>query len=117
MAGEDFTFLDGLIQGPAGPAGPAGAGVNMPDDPADDGKFAAALSGDLVFIDAATATGRLNQFSSSLKGLVPSSGGGTVYYLRADGAWAEPPQFDVDIRNFGATSGSDSTTAVACMLA
>jgi hypothetical protein len=95
MASEDFTFLDGLIQGPPGPPGPAGAGVNMPDNPADDGKFAAALTGDLVYLDAATATSRLNTFTSSLKGLVPSSGGGTTNYLRADGSWAAPVSLPV----------------------
>lgn len=30
-------------------------------------------------------------FSSSLNGLVPASGGGTVNYLRADGTWADLP--------------------------
>ena len=30
-------------------------------------------------------------FTSALKGLVPSSGGGTTNYLRADGTWAAPP--------------------------
>lgn len=37
------------------------------------------------------ATALLNVFSSSLKGLAPSSGGGTVNFLRADGTWAAPP--------------------------
>ena len=36
------------------------------------------------------ATAALNQFSSSLKGLVPASGGGTTNYLRADGTWVAP---------------------------
>jgi len=30
-------------------------------------------------------------FTSSTAGVVPASGGGTVNFLRADGAWAEPP--------------------------
>jgi hypothetical protein len=36
-------------------------------------------------------TALLNLFTSSLKGLAPASGGGTVNYLRADGTWAAPP--------------------------
>ena len=33
----------------------------------------------------------LDAFTTSLKGLAPSSGGGTTNYLRADGTWATPP--------------------------
>lgn len=36
------------------------------------------------------ATTLLDPFSSTLKGLVPLSGGGTTNYLRADGSWAAP---------------------------
>jgi hypothetical protein len=36
-------------------------------------------------------TALLNTFSSSLNGLVPSSGGGTSNFLRADGQWVAPP--------------------------
>lgn len=35
-------------------------------------------------------TSMLNLFSSTLKGLVPLSGGGTANFLRADGTWAAP---------------------------
>lgn len=35
-------------------------------------------------------TAALNQFTSSLQGLVPGSGGGTSNFLRADGSWAAP---------------------------
>ena len=38
--------------------------------------------------DAAAQTALLNNFTSALKGLVPSSGGGTTNFLRADGTWA-----------------------------
>jgi hypothetical protein len=43
-------------------------------------------------IDVTTTqlTADLNVFTSSLQGLVPSSGGGTTNYLRADGTWAAP---------------------------
>jgi len=36
------------------------------------------------------ATALLDTFTSSLKGLAPSSGGGTSNFLRADGTWAAP---------------------------
>jgi hypothetical protein len=44
-------------------------------------------------IDVTTTqlTADLNQFTSSLQGLVPASGGGTVNFLRADNTWAPPP--------------------------
>lgn len=35
-------------------------------------------------------TALLDTFSSTLKGLAPSSGGGTTNFLRADGTWAAP---------------------------
>jgi hypothetical protein len=35
-------------------------------------------------------TAMLDVFTSTLKGLAPSSGGGTTNYLRADGTWAAP---------------------------
>lgn len=35
-------------------------------------------------------TADLNLFTTSLQGLVPSSGGGTTNFLRADGTWAAP---------------------------
>lgn len=36
------------------------------------------------------ATQALSQFSTSLQGVVPGSGGGTVNFLRADGTWIPP---------------------------
>jgi hypothetical protein len=36
-------------------------------------------------------TGMLDLFSSSVQGVVPASGGGTVNFLRADGSWEPPP--------------------------
>jgi hypothetical protein len=47
---------------------------------------------------ATQATSLLNVFTSSLKGLVPSSGGGTTSYLRADGSFTS-----VDLSNAGVT--------------
>jgi hypothetical protein len=36
------------------------------------------------------ATAMLDNFTSTLKGLTPASGGGTVNFLRADGNWSNP---------------------------
>lgn len=43
-----------------------------------------------VALTATQATTVFNVFSSSLKGLVPNSGGGTANFLRADGSFAVP---------------------------
>ena len=42
-------------------------------------------------LTAAQATGLLDIFTTSSKGLAPASGGGTSKFLRADGTWATPP--------------------------
>lgn len=42
-------------------------------------------------LTATASTALLNLFTSTLKGLVPGSGGGTTNFLRADGTWAAPP--------------------------
>lgn len=47
-------------------------------------------TGDPEDLTAAQATALLNDFTSTLKGLAPASGGGTANYLRADGTWAIP---------------------------
>lgn len=47
------------------------------------------------------ATTLLDLFTSSLQGVVPSSGGGTANYLRADGTWSTPPG--------GGAGGGDNT--------
>ena len=46
--------------------------------------------GDPADLTATEATSLLNAFTTSLKGVVPASGGGTVNYMRADGTWATP---------------------------
>src|ERR1700690_374699 len=43
-----------------------------------------------IDLTATQLTAELNAFSSSLKGLAPSSGGGTTNFLRADATWAAP---------------------------
>jgi hypothetical protein len=51
---------------------------------------ATAGTGNVENLTATQATSLLNTFTSSLKGLVPASGGGTTNFLRADGTWAAP---------------------------
>lgn len=49
-----------------------------------------ASTANAVDLTATQLTAELNVFSSSLKGLAPSSGGGTANFLRADGTFAAP---------------------------
>jgi hypothetical protein len=44
--------------------------------------------GDPQDLTSAQATSLLDVFTSTLKGVVPASGGGTVNFLRADGTWS-----------------------------
>jgi len=46
---------------------------------------------DPLDLTTAQVTAMLDLFTSTLKGLVPLSGGGTTNFLRADGTWAAPP--------------------------
>lgn len=48
-------------------------------------------SGIIEELTATQLTNILDIFTNALKGLVPPSGGGTINFLRADGAWATPP--------------------------
>jgi len=47
--------------------------------------------GPAIVLSATEATSLLDVFTSTDKGLVPFSGGGTINFLRADGTWAVPP--------------------------
>jgi len=49
-----------------------------------------ASTGNVEDLTATQATAMLDVFTSSLKGLVPASGGGTTTFLRADGTFASP---------------------------
>ncbi|MBI2719343.1 MAG: hypothetical protein HYX36_11395 [Rhizobiales bacterium] len=51
---------------------------------------ATAGTGDPEDLTGTQATALLDTFTSTLKGLAPSSGGGTTNFLRADGTWAAP---------------------------
>jgi len=65
-------------------------------------------------LTAAELTAELDLFTSTLKGLVPGSGGGVTNFLRADGTWAAP----VVVSSFNTRTGavtltsSDVTTAL-----
>lgn len=48
-------------------------------------------AGDPEELTGTQATTLLDVFTDSLKGLVPASGGGNTYFLRADATWAVPP--------------------------
>lgn len=49
------------------------------------------LTANAIDLTATQTTAMLDAFTSSLKGLVPASGGGTSNFMRADGTWAVPP--------------------------
>lgn len=48
-------------------------------------------AGDTEELTGTQATTLLDNFTSTLKGLAPLSGGGSTNFLRADGTWAAPP--------------------------
>jgi hypothetical protein len=60
--------------------------------------------GDPEELTGTQATSLLDTFTSSLKGLVPSSGGGTTNFLRADGNWATPSGFTTITNLAGGTA-------------
>lgn len=48
------------------------------------------VAGDPLDLTTAQVTAMINNFTSSLSGTVPASGGGTTNFLRADGTWSAP---------------------------
>lgn len=62
-------------------------------------------TGDPESLTGTQVTTLLDVFTTSLKGVVPASGGGTTNFLRADGTWAAPPG--------GGGGGSGTVTSVA----
>lgn len=50
-----------------------------------------------IALTATQLTTLCNAFTSSLSGCVPLSGGGTAYFLRADGTWAAPGGLTVGV--------------------
>jgi len=74
-----------------------------------------ASTGDPEDATGTQVTTLLDVFTSTLKGLAPSSGGGTSNFLRADGTWAAPPAggggiTTVSKQIFATTSGTYTPT-------
>jgi hypothetical protein len=63
-----------------------------------------------VAITGTQLTTLLDPFSSSLKGAVPASGGGTTNFLRADGSWAVPAGSS-GVTSFNTRTGAVTLTA------
>ena len=72
------AFVEGLIP-PATPPGGSSGDIQY-----NNGGFFGGLTNVQV-------TARIQNFSSTLSGAAPASGGGTANFLRADGTWAIPP--------------------------
>ena len=65
-------------------------------------------------ITATQATAMLNTFTSTTKGLVPASSGGTANFLRADGTFAVPPGTNAGtVTSVSVTSANGVTGTVA----
>ena len=88
--GANLAFTGGVLSAASGGGGALVVGASTVSNGVT-GRILFNSGGILGEYDAANATGFLNLFTASLKGLVPLSGGGTVNYLRADGTWSPPP--------------------------
>jgi hypothetical protein len=66
------------------------------------GRAVGAGTGVPTALTSTQATAILNQFSATLQGLVPLSGGGTTTFIRADGTWAVPA--GTGVTSVGATA-------------
>lgn len=80
-------------------------------------------AGDTEELTGTQATTLLDTFTSSLKGLAPSSGGGTTNYLRADGTWAAPSagaggsSGQIQYNNSGSLGGFGNYGSNVCSIA
>ncbi len=83
-----FWRGDGVWASPAGGGNVTGPGTSVTNDLAVWANTSGTILADMTW---ATATSKLIQFTTSLQGVVPGSGGGTANYLRADGTWNAPP--------------------------
>ena len=69
----------------------------------------------VISSDTGTAA-TLPLFSSTIAGLTPLSGGGSVNYLRADGTWASPPGTPTNLGYTASTSTITSSTGTGVAL-
>jgi hypothetical protein len=69
-------------------------------------------AGDPEELTGTQATTILDTFTSGLKGLAPSSGGGSTNFLRADGTWAAPPGGGTNPWGGSMTGRGDSTYTI-----
>lgn len=58
-------------------------------------------------------TAELNQFTTTLQGVVPGSGGGSTNFLRADGTWAAPADTGITQLTGDVTAGPGSGSQAA----
>jgi hypothetical protein len=74
-------------------------------------------TGNVEDLTTTQATALLNTFTTTLKGLAPASGGGTVNFLRADGTWVPPPDpaalQNLSLLGVNATADATNKFAVA----
>jgi hypothetical protein len=61
----------------------------------------------------AQTTAALTQFTSTLQGMAPASGGGTANFLRADGVWSAPPGGVVSLNGLTGALSVTAGTAIA----
>ena len=71
--------------------------------------------GDPEDLTGTQATSLLNTFTTSLKGVVPASGGGTTNFLRADGTWAPAGGGSGSIADDAVTNAKLANMATATM--
>jgi hypothetical protein len=75
------------------------------------------LAAATVSVNGPATTALLDVFTSTLKGLTPASGGGTLNYLRADGTWAAPSGSGAPINAPYVTTAADPTLTNESVLA
>lgn len=102
-----------------------GPGHNMPSGypnyPTGSGGSPAGSSGNIQYNNSGVfgaltdtqLTTHINSFSSSLAGSVPSSGGGTTNFMRADGTWAVPAGISTPVSVANGGTGTASPGIVA----